>query len=136
MCRANIKETMAEIDQYGNIDEEIVVKIGSLITPKNDTMDELSRLYELDFCSRRNSYKLDELEFDKIIEKVPRKIQTKSNKPNNFKDRWFTAGPVEYGLPVPVCLRRSYNTSIVGNHLHVLNVNLIGLYKERPANAH
>lgn len=106
-------------------------EIENLMHPKEDTMDELSRLYELNFYN--TSHKKNALisnEF--IINCLPREI-AKKEKNHNKKlcknNKLYTVGAVEYGLPVPVVSQRCYNSSIVQKHAHVLNTQLSNFYK-------
>lgn len=133
ICRLNIVEAIGRINKEKAIIEEILTKIKMLITAKEDTMDELSRLYELNFCARRNAFKNKELDMKSILQRIPRKISNKQK--TEVMHKLYTVGAVEYGIPVPVTLKRNYHTSIIQKHIHVLNDNLSNLYKTMQTNS-
>lgn len=125
----DLNEVMAQVDEQILQKEEAIMKIKSLITPKIDTMDELSRLYELNFCANKNSLHRKEW---RLRRELPRKISESSIKENRRK--LYTVGAIEYGLPVPVTSRRNYYSTIIQRQIHVLNTNIVNTYRTALTN--
>jgi hypothetical protein len=122
MCRADLTET--QVDEQALLKEEALMKIESLITPKSDIMDELSRLFELNFNSNKNTYcKANWKHYKRLSRKIDGKLERKKNNERKL----YTVGAVEYGLPVPVSSRRNYNSYIIKKQMHVLNANIANI---------
>ena len=138
VCRLGIADALTHANPAANDEkakESIIAEINALITPRSDTVDELSRLYELNFYSKKTLQMKKEEEL--IRDSLPRDItifednnkQHIANDANASDLGLYTVGAVEYGLPVPVPSVKCYNTSIVRKHASVLNSHLTSFYK-------
>eukprot|EP00826_Nyctotherus_ovalis_P023473 TRINITY_DN1802_c0_g1_i7.p2 TRINITY_DN1802_c0_g1~~TRINITY_DN1802_c0_g1_i7.p2 ORF type:complete len:221 (+),score=30.34 TRINITY_DN1802_c0_g1_i7:821-1483(+) len=123
MCRTELKEEITQADESVLLKEEAFRKVQALVFPRDSVTDELSRLYELDVCAQANTHQREESSYS---EKLPRisKSPLKSK-----KKKLYTIGAVEYGLPVPLTSRQSYNTSIARNKMQVLNASIVNRFR-------
>jgi len=135
MCRTDL--TGMQVDEQALLKEEALMKIELLITPKSDVVDELSRLFELNFNFNKNTYyRLNWANYKRLLhnglsyKKLPRKVDGKWNRGKDTGKKLYTVGAIEYGLPVPAASRRNYNSSIIRKQMHVLNDNIVNIYNK------
>ncbi len=110
---------------------DVPPEIANLMEPRAETVDELTRLYELNFYVRQHPLHDSETSEQEEPE-LPREIGLVSALHENGR---YTTGAVEFGLPVLAAPERSYNTAIMGKHAAVLNAHIQEFYRERAAGA-
>eukprot|EP00826_Nyctotherus_ovalis_P033057 TRINITY_DN2666_c0_g1_i1.p1 TRINITY_DN2666_c0_g1~~TRINITY_DN2666_c0_g1_i1.p1 ORF type:complete len:133 (+),score=21.98 TRINITY_DN2666_c0_g1_i1:557-955(+) len=131
MCKDDLHKPTTQVDEQDLLREEAIMKIQSLITPKTDTMDELSRLFELNFCASKNPSQRQDWRLNK---RLSRRAKDKMLRVKESKKKLFTVGAVEYGLPVPFVSRRNFYSSIIREQMHVLNKHIVNMYKTNSPN--
>ncbi len=121
ICRLNVADAIKP-EKTGPA-AEAMADLNSLLQPRAETVDELARLYELNFYARKHPAR-PLLPLTDQIMSLPREIH-----PARTERGRYTVGAVEFGLPTLAASERSYNSSIMGKHTAVLNANLGNFYK-------